>query len=305
MNIPLEHTLREARLPDNTRLRVLDSLSGDERHIDIVRHMVSGANSHIYRADCVNTKAKFALKMAKTLTDDRELYNEYFLIKKLSANPKITSLPKIHAETHNPCFGFVMDLHEDTYRKHITQVSPLRSIEIAISLCDILAPIHEYGIIHRDLKPENICVDDRKLTLIDFGLASDIGKADIDGNGTPEYMSPEQTYNLPLDQRVDVYALGRILWESISGELPYDNELELAVENQDERLLYSVVRSRKFQPIEDPTIPQKILDPLNNVLRNMLQQERKNRIKNVENVKGALLEVYMPFLEYEVKQKSA
>ena len=98
-------------------------------------------------------------------------------------------------------------------------------VDIAIQLCDALAHAHEQGIVHRDLKPENILLtSDGKVKLTDFGLATQLSsRISSDGAvvGTVYYLAPELLQGLTIDERVDLYALGALLYEWSTGELPF------------------------------------------------------------------------------------
>jgi tRNA A-37 threonylcarbamoyl transferase component Bud32/tetratricopeptide (TPR) repeat protein len=108
------------------------------------------------------------------------------------------------------------------------------AISITKQVCGGLAEAHDLGIIHRDLKPSNIMIDDGgSAKIMDFGIARSIKSKGITGSGvmigTPEYMSPEQVEAGELDQRSDIYSLGIILYEMVTGKLPFDGETAFAI----------------------------------------------------------------------------
>jgi serine/threonine protein kinase len=103
-----------------------------------------------------------------------------------------------------------------------------RALALAQKLCEALCYLHEQGVIHRDLKPENVIVDETgDPKLLDFGIACDRSSRRLTWTGlsarlgTPDYMAPEQIHGQRGDERVDVYALGLVLHELLSGELPH------------------------------------------------------------------------------------
>ena len=105
------------------------------------------------------------------------------------------------------------------------------ALRIASLICDALQHMHERGVVHRDLKPGNIMVcRDRTIRIMDFGIASaaDARKITLHGltdtMGTPEYMSPEQVKNERTDERSDIYCLGAVLYEMLTGVVPFQNE---------------------------------------------------------------------------------
>jgi serine/threonine protein kinase len=171
----------------------------------------------------------------------------------------------------------VMEWCEGRLLRDILAEGPMphdRAIRIAEGILDALEYIHANGVVHRDLKPENIKVDDQdNIKLIDFGIASDsaarrLTYANFTATlGTPNYISPEQVKGKRGDGRSDIYSVGVILYEMLSGKQPFSGDSPLAVMN--DRLL-----NHPTPPsVADPSIsPQ-----LQEVLYRALERDPKNR----------------------------
>jgi len=139
-----------------------------------------------------------------------------------------------------------------------------RALKIALGICDALDYMHKHGVVHRDLKPENIMVDgDDRVKLIDFGTAmkEDARRLTFVNLsttlGTPDYISPEQVKGQRGDQRSDIYALGVMLYEMLTGETPFSGPNPLAVMN--ERVLHDPRPARKLRAEISPQL-QEILN---------------------------------------------
>ena len=155
-----------------------------------------------------------------------------------------------------------------------SRISRERAIRIAVQVLDALEYIHENGVVHRDLKPENIMVDaNDNIKLIDFGIAGDsaarrLTYANFTATlGTADYISPEQVKGKRGDGRTDIYALGVILYEMLTGRLPFTGSSPMEVMN--DRLL------------NHPT-PPTVIDPtisgqLQEVLYRALERDPQNR----------------------------
>jgi serine/threonine-protein kinase len=106
------------------------------------------------------------------------------------------------------------------------------ALVLASRLCEALAYMHEHKVIHRDLKPQNIMVcNDGTLRILDFGIAKSTGRrftfvGFTPAIGTPEYMAPEQVKGRRGDERTDIYSLGTILYEMVTGSIPFAGESE-------------------------------------------------------------------------------
>jgi eukaryotic-like serine/threonine-protein kinase len=150
----------------------------------------------------------------------------------------------------------------------------LRAIHIAIGVLEALEYIHAHGIVHRDLKPENIMVDgDDNIKLIDFGIAGDAAARRLTyanftaAIGTPNYISPEQVKGKRGDGRSDIYSMGVILYEMLTGKLPFSGPTPLAAMN--ERLLNHPVPPSVAEPSISPELQE--------TLYRALERDPKNR----------------------------
>jgi serine/threonine-protein kinase len=113
-------------------------------------------------------------------------------------------------------------------------LSPVEACDVAEQICGALEAAHGVGVVHRDLKPHNVLVDPRgKYRVIDFGIAKLPYLEGMTATGvivgTPEYMAPEQILGGEVDERADLYALGTILYECLTGEAPYRAQSAIAV----------------------------------------------------------------------------
>ena len=114
-------------------------------------------------------------------------------------------------------------------------IAPRQAAPFLRQMAEALGHAHQQGVIHRDVKPSNVLLQDgRWVQLMDFGLAKMMsGTSDITasgtGVGTPDYMSPEQAQGQPVDARSDIYSLGIVLYQMLTGELPFKAETSLAV----------------------------------------------------------------------------
>ena len=136
-----------------------------------------------------------------------------------------------------------------------------RAIKITLGLCKTLDYIHSQGVVHRDLKPENIMVDKEDRTkLIDFGIAANAGSRRLtfakltEAMGTPDYISPEQVKGKRGDARSDIYALGVMFYEMLTGKVPFTGPNPFVIMN--ERLLNNPIPPREVNPEISPELQE-------------------------------------------------
>jgi serine/threonine protein kinase len=141
------------------------------------------------------------------------------------------------------------------------------ALKIASLLCEALQYLHDHGIVHRDLKPGNVMIcSDRTIRIMDFGIASDasLRRITLPGFtsliGTPDYMAPEQVKNERTDARTDIYCLGAILYEMLTGAVPFQNENTWVAMN--DRVTGDPVAPRRLNPELSPQAEEIVLHAL-------------------------------------------
>ncbi|HZQ52431.1 MAG TPA: serine/threonine-protein kinase [Bryobacteraceae bacterium] len=154
------------------------------------------------------------------------------------------------------------------------KLPPDRAVRIALGICDALEYIHTHGVVHRDLKPENIMVDATDgVKLIDFGIAGQEGARRLTFAklsqlmGTPDYISPEQVKGKRGDGRSDVYALGVMLYEMLTGQTPFQGPNAFAIMN--DRLLNNPVPPREIDSSISPALQE--------IVYRAIERDPKNR----------------------------
>ena len=173
------------------------------------------------------------------------------------------------------------------------------AISIAKQVCDGLAEAHRLGIVHRDLKPQNIQIDKGgHARIMDFGIArSAMMKGVTDAGvviGTPQYMSPEQVEAKDVDARADIYSLGIILYEMLTGRVPFDGDTPLSV----------AVKQKLERPRDPRELNPGIPPDLDHVILKCLEKDKSLRYQSAAEVQADLarIEQGLPTTEQVVPQ---
>jgi len=192
---------------------------------ELVRELGRGGFGIVWEARDRELRRSVAFKAVRagerTALKEEALAHEAEAIARL-AHPNLVTLYDVGRSDHGPYL--VLELlrgHTLATRLDRGTLSLREVLHIAAEVARGLAHAHAAGVVHRDLKPGNVMLtDDGRVKVLDFGLAHAFGLKRIQG-GTPAFMAPEQWLDAPEDERTDVFALGVILYQALSGELPF------------------------------------------------------------------------------------
>jgi serine/threonine-protein kinase len=211
-------------------------------HFTIQAHIARGGMADIYRAFDLITRREVVIKIPDaSLIGDPAQYERFQREIKISQSLNHPAILRgLGVGQFNRIPYLVTELVEgQSLRDIINSSSPLspdQAVPLIRNIAEGMAYCHENGVVHRDLKPENILVSpDNKPVIMDFGLALTKGARRVTYGslsatmGTPDYMAPEQVEGQRGDPRTDVYALGTILFEMLSGSTPFHGDNQLAV----------------------------------------------------------------------------
>jgi len=211
-------------------------------HFQIRAHVAKGGMSDIYRAYDLLSGKEVVLKIPDSMSiGDPAQYERFQRELEVMRTLNHPAIQKgCGSGTYNNTPYLVTELIDgESMRDLIKNRAPLSlndSVELIRKIADGLAHCHDHGIIHRDLKPENILItSDGQPVILDFGLALTKGAHRVtyanlsSAAGTPDYMAPEQIEGHRGDQRTDIYALGIMAFELLTGAPPYTGDNNLAV----------------------------------------------------------------------------
>ncbi len=273
---------------------------------EIIEEVGWGGMGRVYKVYDKKIKENIALKLLKPeiASDHRTIErfsNELKFARKIS-HPNVCRMYDLgeEEEAHFITMEFVPGEDLKSFIRRAGHLSEAKAIFIAKQISEGLAEAHRLGVLHRDLKPQNVMIDrEGNAKVMDFGIARSLHAAGVTRTGvmigTPEYMSPEQADAVELDQRSDIYSLGVILYEMITGQVPFAGETPL-----------SVVLKHKVERPKDPReLNAMVSRDLSRLIMKCLEKEREKRYQSAAEL-GADLERLrkgLPTAEREVPPK--
>jgi len=250
-------------------------------HYKILEKLGGGGMGVVYKAQDTKLDRTVALKFLPShLHLDEEAEKRFISEAKAASSfdhPNICTIHDIN-KTEGDQFYIVMGYYTGETLKKKVGAGPLQidtAINYATQIAAGLVRAHEAGIVHRDIKPANIMITDRdEVKILDFGLAKTSGEPSITklGStvGTVSYMSPEQTKGEEVDHRTDIWSLGVVLYQMLSGSLPFQGDYEQAI-------IYSILN-------EEPTLLNSLPKDLENILNKALQKNPNDRYNNLNEM---------------------
>lgn len=270
-------------------------LTGALSKYRIIAKLGAGGMGEVYKAEDPMLLRTVAIKVMSK-QDERTSGGETRFLREARAasafnHPNIVTIYEI-GDTGEHAYIVMEYVEGRSLRDLISskEVKPEKVLDIAVQTCDALVEAHSRGIIHRDIKPENILLTDRgRVKLVDFGLAKTVSTQPRRGGataaesltesgtvmGTLSYMSPEQLRGEHLDERTDIFSFGIVLYEIITGDLPFigSNSFEVAA---------SILKDPAF---EIGTVPAGLPRGIKAVVARLLEKRRDDRPRSFVEVK--------------------
>jgi TolB-like protein/Tfp pilus assembly protein PilF/tRNA A-37 threonylcarbamoyl transferase component Bud32 len=255
----------------------------------IIEELGKGGMGRVYKVFDTDIKEKVALKLLKPeIASDRETIerfsNELKYARKIRHKNVCGMYDLGKAEGTN--FITMEYVSGEDLRSFIRRARRLdigTAISITRQVCDGLSEAHRLGVVHRDLKPGNIMIDQEgNAKIMDFGIARLLKGKGITGAGvmigTPEYMSPEQVEGKEADERSDLYALGVILYEMVTGCVPFEGDTPLSI----------AVKHKSEIPRDPRELNAQLPEDLSRLILRCLEKDKEKRFPSAAAVAAEL-----------------
>lgn len=255
----------------------------------ILQLIGGGGMSNVYLAHDIILNRDVAIKILRYDFSNEEDLHRRFQREALSAtsltHPNIVTVFDV-GDDEDMHYIVMEYIKGKTLKQYIQEFSPLsaaRSVHIMKQLTSAMAHAHENGIIHRDIKPQNILMDEEgNVKITDFGIATSLGATSYTQTntviGTVHYLSPEQARGGVATMKSDIYALGIVLYELLTGELPFSGESAVSIALK--HLQSETPSVREF----DASIPQSV----ENIVLKATAKDANHRYNSAEEMEAAL-----------------
>lgn len=275
-------------------------------HFKIIDRLDRGGMGVVYKAEDITLKRTVALKfLSPDLTRDEASKKRFFKEAQTASaldHPNICTIHEIN-ETEDGLLFICMSYYQGQDLRELIdkgRLDELECLNIVTKIAKGLAKAHEHGIVHRDIKPANIILtSDGEIKIVDFGLAkltSGMTRITQTGMtiGTLPFMSPEQVKGLDLDHRTDIWSLGVLLYELLTGQLPFEGEYQAAI-------LYSIVNK---DPIPVSELRKDISLELMEIINKALKKDVTDRYPSMQAMLEDLEGIQMQLINTQQLQNT-
>lgn len=262
----------------------------------LIKKLGSGGMGEVYLAEDTRLNRKVALKiLSSNLSTDRKHLSRFLQEARLAANlnhPNICVIYEVNESDETPFIA--MEYIEGETLAHKIQSGSLdleQTTEIAVQIADALDEAHHQGIIHRDIKSANIILNRRGFVkILDFGLAKSIieevseeavTQAKTEAGvlvGTVQYMSPEHAMGKALDGRTDLWSVGVLLYEMVTGETPFKGQTQVGIFDE---ILHK-------NPVSPSEINEKVSPDFEKIILKLLEKDREFRYQTASDLRADL-----------------
>jgi serine/threonine protein kinase/tetratricopeptide (TPR) repeat protein len=255
-------------------------------HYRIIKKLGEGGMGEVYLAEDTKLDRRVALKfLPKEFTRDKEARERFKREAKAAAalnHQNIVTIYEIN-EHEGQTYIAMENIDGQTLKELMTnnELPITQVIDITTQICEGLTVAHKAGIIHRDIKPQNILLNQEgRVKILDFGLAKLKGVSQITKEtstlGTVHYLSPEQALRKEMDQHTDIWSLGVLLYEMLTGQLPFKGEYDQAV-------IYSILNE---EPEKVTAYRQDLLTGWDRIIGKALKKSPSERYQNIRDLEA-------------------
>jgi serine/threonine protein kinase/tetratricopeptide (TPR) repeat protein len=256
---------------------------------EVIEELGKGGMGRVYRVEDTKLKQEVALKLIKPeIAKNKETIERFrneLKTARMIAHKNVCRMFDLgEAEgAHFITMEYVRGEDLKNMIQRSWQLGIGTAVSVAEQVCEGLSEAHRLGVVHRDLKPSNIMIDrEGNVRIMDFGIARSLESKGITEVGvmigTPKYMSPEQVEGKELDQRSDIYSLGIILYEMVTGKVPFEGDTPFTIG----------VKHKSEMPRDPKELNRQIPDDLSRLILQCLAKEKERRYQTAEELRRDL-----------------
>ena len=258
----------------------------------IIEELGRGGMGRVYKVLDKDIDEKMALKLLnlEVATDEKiikRFQNELKFARKIT-HKNVCKMYHLAKKEETPYITMEYVPGEDlkSLIKRKEKLAAEEAISIAKQVCEGLVEAHELGVVHRDLKPQNIMIDDKgRAKIMDFGISRSLETKGVTEAGviigTPEYMSPEQVEGKEVGKRSDIYSVGVILYEMVTGKIPFEGGTALSI----------ALKHKSEMPQEPWQINAQISESLSRVILKCMEKDKEKRYEGADELLSELVKI--------------